>query len=252
MAAGIITYKSFIIAIIGGIVPALLWLWFWLHEDKRSPEPKGLIAISFFAGMVVVFLVLPLEKFVTLVLPMITDGVGGIATKFSLLAPSSETVQVILWAFIEEITIYATVLLIAFKSRYFDEPIDAVIYLITAALGFAAMENVFYVLKDIVQGGALQAVLGGNLRFIGATILHTVSSGFVGIAVAFSFYKSYPKKVAYVILGLILATLLHSYFNLSIIEANGTLGALLVFSWYWAAIVAIIMLFEVIKRLRAN
>ena len=28
-------------ALIGGFVPALVWLWFWLKEDKQKPEPKG-------------------------------------------------------------------------------------------------------------------------------------------------------------------------------------------------------------------
>jgi RsiW-degrading membrane proteinase PrsW (M82 family) len=38
-------------------------LWFWLREDKEKPEPLLLIAITFIAGMAVVPLALPLQKY---------------------------------------------------------------------------------------------------------------------------------------------------------------------------------------------
>ena len=33
-----------------GIVPALVWLWFWLREDTKHPEPRSLILLTFFYG----------------------------------------------------------------------------------------------------------------------------------------------------------------------------------------------------------
>ena len=36
-----------------GFAPPLLWLWFWLKEDKR-PEPRKEIMIVFLAGMAMV------------------------------------------------------------------------------------------------------------------------------------------------------------------------------------------------------
>jgi RsiW-degrading membrane proteinase PrsW (M82 family) len=35
------------LAFIGGIIPSFLWLWFWLKEDKKNPEPKGVLTIVF-------------------------------------------------------------------------------------------------------------------------------------------------------------------------------------------------------------
>lgn len=52
----------FAIAFVAGLIPALFWVWFWLKEDKRKPEPLWLIFISFVAGMAVVPVVLPLQK----------------------------------------------------------------------------------------------------------------------------------------------------------------------------------------------
>src|SRR3989338_6765603 len=50
------------IAALGGILPALLWLVFWLLEDRCDPEPKRYIFYCFLAGMVAVPLVLPVEQ----------------------------------------------------------------------------------------------------------------------------------------------------------------------------------------------
>ncbi|MBI5400563.1 MAG: PrsW family intramembrane metalloprotease [Candidatus Yonathbacteria bacterium] len=252
MAETILTWEPYAIAIAGGIIPALVWLLFWLREDRRSPEPTGLIALSFFAGMAVVYFVLPLQKLVVTGITPAMNLVNMLAVKLVFVPPAEQTVQITLWAFIEEFAKYSTVFFIAFKSKFFDEPIDAVIYLLTAALGFAAMENILYIMKDITHISTAQIFLDGNLRFIGATILHTVSSAFVGLAIAFSFYGSRFVKVIAIIAGLIGATLLHAYFNLSIMEVNGTMNTLWVFSRFWIAILGIIVLLQIVKRLTPN
>ena len=50
-----------IFAISGGILPALIWLWFWLKEDLH-PEPKKAISLTFFFGMLMVPAAFVLEK----------------------------------------------------------------------------------------------------------------------------------------------------------------------------------------------
>ena len=72
---------------------------------------------------------------------------------------------------------------------------------------------------------------------------------FVGIAVAFSFYAPRHIKFITVILGIFIASLLHAYFNLSIIESDGTMRTLLVFSQFWSVIIGIIVLLAFVKRL---
>lgn len=249
MAETILTWKPIAVAVAGGIIPSLVWLWFWLREDHANPEPTGLIALSFFAGMAVVYFVLPLQKLVVAGITPTMNIVDTLALKLTLLPPDEQTVKITLWAFVEEFAKYATVFLIAFKSKYFDEPMDAVIYLITAALGFAAMENTLYILKDMAHGGILEMLGNGNMRFIGATIVHIVSSSIVGIAIAFAFYAPRYIKFITAFIGIIIASLLHAYFNLSIMDSNGTMNTLLVFSQFWGAIIGIIVLLELVKRI---
>lgn len=239
---GIITsFKPFLIATLGGVTPTLLWLWFWHRQDSECPEPKGLIFLSFLAGIAVVFFVLPVQKLIITTLPYITDVIDTFASI------DPDVLKNILLAATEEIGKYATVFLIAIQSKYFDEPIDAVIYLITAALGFAAIENTLYILKDLAHGGMLQVVINSNLRFLGATLLHTVSSAFVGIAIACAFYAPRWIKMIAVLIGIAVATLLHTHFNLTIIETSGTLNTLAVFSRYWIAIVGIVIIVAALK-----
>ncbi len=252
MAETFLNLGPIAIALAGGVLPALVWLWFWNEQDHKAHEPKGLIALSFVAGMAVVYFVLPVQNLIAATLPAIMDILGAIALKWSLIIPNAETVQIILWSGVEEFAKYATVFLIAFQSKHFDEPIDAVIYLITAALGFSAMENTLYLLKDLADMGVLEVILNSNMRFIGATILHVASSALIGIAIAFSFYGLRFGRFLAIAVGLILATLLHAHFNLSIIESDGTMSILAVFSSYWAVIIGIIILLGIIKRMKPN
>ncbi len=250
MVETFLNWEHIFIAFAGGILPALVWLWFWNEQDHKAHEPTGLIILSFVAGMAVVYFVLPVQKLAVVALPALMHGLDMLAVTWSLVVPSDDIVQIILLAFIEEFGKFATVFLVAYHTRYFDEPMDAVIYLITAALGFAAMENTLYILKDLANGGGIDTIINGNLRFIGATILHIASSALLGLAFAFAYYRRYFLKVIAGTLGLILATLLHVYFNLSIIDARGIIDTLVAFAPFWVVIVIIIILLEVIKRLK--
>ncbi|MFC1720834.1 PrsW family intramembrane metalloprotease [Patescibacteria group bacterium] len=215
-------------ALAGGIVPALLWLWFWLKQDKKKPEPRGLIILSFIAGMVAVVIVFPLEK---LALNLIPEG----------------AMLLVAWAAIEEILKYSAISLIALKSRHFDEPVDAVVYMITVALGFAALENSLFLIEPLQNGEMIVGLLTGNLRFIGATLLHVLASASIGVALGLSFYKGTFTKFVSTIIGLTTAIALHTLFNFFIIKEH--IDTFLVFLYLWIGIVIMIFLFEKVKRI---
>lgn len=76
---------------------------------------------------------------------------------------------------VEEILKYGAARIGALKSRFNNEPIDAMIYMITAAMGFATVENIILILQD--GQNPLDIVV---LRFLSATLLHALASGIVG------------------------------------------------------------------------
>lgn len=221
--------STFLLAIIAGALPSLVWLWFWLREDAH-PEPKGLIVATFLGGIIAVIVALFAEKYVA------SLGLND-SWRYSL------------WAIIEEVAKLIAVAAIVLFSRENDEPIDAMIYCIVGALGFAAVENILFLLTPFMYDGLVRGLATGNMRFIGATLVHIVSSATVGFALGLTFYRSRLVKTIALIFGLSLASALHAGFNLSIINGN-TADTLKAFLWVWVAVVILIMLFEEIKAIK--
>ncbi len=225
---------STLLAIIGGIVPALVWLWFWLKEDTRHPEPKPLIGETFLLGALAVIPAYFLEKLF---------GISDLPTVGATL-----WWLVLAWATVEEILKYQAVRVGAMRSHFYDEPVDPMIYLITAALGFAAVENTLFILSALGQGGSeLAYLLTGNFRFLGATLVHIVSSALVGGMLGISFYRSAAAKRVYLVGGLLAAILLHAVFNYFIIKSASD-EIFKIFALLWAAGVVLILFFERVKK----
>lgn len=221
----------FAIAFVSALVPAFFWVWFWLREDKLKPEPFFLIAITFIAGMAVVPMALPLQK-------LAIDLYSG------------DNV-VLVWVIIEETLKYAVALAIVFWNQEVDEPIDMVIYLIVIALGFAALENALFIFNPLMAGDYLNSALTGGFRFLGATLLHVLASGTVGVFLALAYYKSRSKQIMAGNIGLFMAIMLHYLFNVFIMDASGE-TILAVFLFVWIGIILLFLMFEKIKLLERN
>ena len=129
-----------------------------------------------------------------------------------------------------------------------DEPLDPMIYLITAALGFAAAENSLFLLSSI-KDGFMDGILTGNLRFIGASLLHVIGSGVIGIFMAISFYKKTGYRIIFTFTGITLAITLHWLFNFYIMKSQAG-GTFLIFSLVWFAVIILLLVFEKIKKIR--
>ncbi len=221
-------------AFFGGLLPAALWLWFWLKEDSVHPEPRGLIVITFGAGMVAVVFTLFLQQFIY---HHTSSYIGETSITFYFLL-----------ALVEEVLKYVAAYIVALRSRAFDEPIDALIYLVTAALGFTALENAFFLFGPLSEGNILDTVVTGNMRFVGASVLHVMTSAIVGLSLALSFYKSRAVRRYMIVIGILVATLLHTLFNLSIMSNSGS-NLFITFLVLWFSVIGLLLFFEKIKRL---
>jgi len=214
-----------------GIIPTIFWLLFWLYEDKKKPEPRGLILRTFIFGMLVVPIAIPIQKlgFHYFTSGIITFGIVSIS---------------------EEILKYLAANFGALGNKENNEPLDPVIYMITAALGFAAIENTLFLIQDAQTGVAFSSLLiSGNLRFMGATLLHVISSATIGVFMSLSFYRNQKIKRLFLIFGLILAIILHTVFNLLIINSVNT-NIFAIFTFVWIGVVVLLLMFEKIKTIR--
>lgn len=214
-------------ALLGGLLPALIWLDFLLQEDKRCPEPKWLVALAFVVGLIAVPLVIPLEHLAAERLP------EGLPT-------------IIAWATIEETMKYLLAAVFILSHTAVRQTTHIVTSLITVALGFAALENAFFLIDPIAQGEFIHGLVTGNLRFVGATLLHVIASAAIGFSLAFSYKASKTVRAAAASLGLILAIALHAVFNFFIIQADGAY-TLLAFFLVWTGAIVFFAAFEVLK-----
>ncbi len=178
-----------------GLLPSFAWLIFFLKEDVH-PEPKKMISRAFIAGALVAFVAVGLQLLLRNILQ-------------SFQIDEYHLVSFSLFGFIEEALKFLAAYLVVRKSRFFDEPIDAMIYMITAALGFAMVENIAVMSNIEILSEAFGII---TLRFVGATLLHALSSGFVGYYWAKGLLGIGNWKLE-IVKGIVFATILHMVFN---------------------------------------
>ena len=143
---------------------------------------------------------------------------------------------------------YLAVLIVLSGTSHIDEPLDWPIYMITTALGFAALENALFLIKPLSIDAGIVSLLTGQLRFLGATLLHSIASGIIGISIGLSLHLNGWKMKLCPFIGLVVAIALHSAFNFFIIRDNGN-DFLKVFAFLWVVTIIVILLFEKVRRI---
>jgi len=212
----------------GGVVPTFFWLWVWLRNDHK-PEPRGLVTLAFIGGAIVVPLIIPLQQ-------VIYHWIGH------------HTNSMVLIAAVEECAKFLMIALVIFPTRFIDEPIDYGVYLVTGALGFAALENMLFLLNPLQDGNIALTLAVGNLRFLGATVVHSVSAAIVGISLGIVFYKGTFFKIFYSLVGIACATALHALFNFFIMK-NTDIAIITTISILWVVGIFVTFAFQKLSQL---
>ena len=170
------------------VIPALILLIYFYRKDKQKKEPVSMILKVFSVGFLSVLPAIAIEM---LILQFVPD-------RFSV-------VSIMIRAFIvaglvEEGIKLKTVLLVAYPSKNFDEVTDGIVYTITASLGFALFENIFYSL------GPVSILI---LRGVTAVPLHAAASGIMGYYIGKSKFGDPNLKYK----GLLIAVLIHGLYD---------------------------------------
>jgi len=203
-----------------GIAPSLIWLSFYLRKDAH-PEPKKTVLKIFFLGMASAPLAALIEKGVENLISLALPYLPNLAFFFQIFYYFLGV------AFVEEYLKYLVVerkyIVVkngVLREPEFDEALDVMLYMVIAGLGFAALENILLFFTK--NPPFFEAFLIASLRFIGATFLHALCSGILGLFMAFSFFETEKRKVL-LFAGFAIAILLHGLYDFSIIKMRGDL-----------------------------
>ncbi len=223
---------SIIASVAFAFLPALIWLAFFLREDDHG-EPSGLIIKTFIYGAI-----MSVPALLTQLL--IERGMSGV--------PGILFVTMFLYAVIEEVLKFWGAYASVRWLPDFDEPVDGMIYLIIAGLGFATVENIFVLSTFFGASGFHELVGAGQallLRLIGATLLHTLASALIGYYWARGIIKKLEWR--YILIGLAVASVVHGIFNMLVYIMQNT--NLLVPSLFLVSVTFFVLNdFEKIKR----
>ena len=121
----------------------------------------------------------------------------------------------------EETLKYLVVVLYAFRKPCFNEPFDGIVYAVMVSLGFAAFENIFYVM----EGGLSVAVL----RMFTAVPMHAAFAVIMGYYIGLSKYYRGAARTEKSLKGLFYAVLLHGLYDFVLFQDDFPLLGLLIF-----------------------
>ncbi len=169
------------IAFVFALLPALGWLFIYYKKDKKDPEPKKVILLTFLVGTLIGLIFVGLK--------LLTDWLNISHLLVGSLA------SVIVFAALEEIAKLSAAIFVVSKYKlHFNQIIDGVVYAVTAALGFAFIENAFYIFTFLKQNSSTSDFLSLiAFRSLGTMLAHTLFSGLAGLIWA---YAHFSKKIS--------------------------------------------------------
>jgi len=208
-------------------VGLIIWLIFQLDKfEKESPLP---LFFTFLAGGLATLPIFFWQTwFDATAFEDPTSLWRTIVTSFLVVSLSEE--------FVKGLAVYAY----PFQQKIFNERMDGIVYGVVAAMGFAAVENIFYAYEY-----GLQNIM---VRALTAVPAHAAFGCISGYYFGLSKFNE-SKKWNYILRGLLIATGLHGFYDFFILQEfneNMMSGALVVL------VLAIYISIEMIKIHRRN
>ncbi len=200
MGALSILMVSFLIA--SGL--SFFWVYFFWKQDKYEKEPIRQILIVFLFSAFLTFAVLIPEFIGEYLFPWRSED-GFTPTSLVNLF----IYLVLFVGFIEELAKFIPVRFYIFKNKDFNEPMDGLVYASTAAMGFAFVENIFYIMSGFAHS-TNEGIMMSIARIISSPI-HIIFASYWGIELGL--YKNHPERKGKVIKGFLIATLLHGLYD---------------------------------------
>ena len=188
--------------LIASLAPVFIILFYIYFRDKYDREPILLLLKLLVAGALVVLPIAFMEKLLTGMMPPL-GRVGEAAYHAFIVAGITE-----------EVFKFAVIYLLVWRSPQFDEKFDGIVYAVFVSLGFAAVENILYVLQNGYQTAMVRA-----LTAVPAHALFGVTMGYyLGIARMYEELRS-----SYLSKAVLIPVILHGIYDFILMVQIGWL-----------------------------
>jgi RsiW-degrading membrane proteinase PrsW (M82 family)/ribosomal protein S18 acetylase RimI-like enzyme len=177
------------------IAPGLAICLFIFHRDAYNREPKLNMIVSFFFGVLSIVPAIIIETYFK---NSINASITGLAAQAFFVV-----------ALTEEVCKFAALRLYSYRQKSFDEPFDGIVYSVMVSMGFATLENIFYVTNSAEAGNGYQVAL---MRMFLSVPAHATFGVLMGYHVGRAKFNP-ARKTALMMLGLFWATFFHGTFD---------------------------------------
>lgn len=178
--------------LLASLAPVVIILFYIYFRDKYEKEPIRLLIKALVVGAVIVVPVVLVERLLISIMPSMGHAASAAYNAF-LVAGSTE-----------EVFKFLALYLLIWKSPSFNEKFDGIVYAVFVSLGFAAVENVMYVL----DGGFHTAIVRA-ITAVPAHALFGITMGYYfGIAHMYS-----ELRKSYLLRALLIPIVLHGIYD---------------------------------------
>jgi protease PrsW len=190
--------------------------------DRWEPEPKLAALFAFLWGAAVA----------VIIALAVGDGIDPVIT---LIARGNEQVYQFIGAAIQAPLVEESakglglLVIVMVARRYFDGPVDGIVYAAWVAGGFAFTENILYFGSQLLDAGTAFSPDVAFIFFVRGVMspfAHVMFTMFTGLALGFAARRGFGfvATVGFFILGLIPAMLLHALWNGALFFVNDFFG----------------------------
>lgn len=174
------------------LAPVLIIAFYIYFRDKYEKEPIGILLKSLLIGVLITIPIIFIESWLVL----FGSGLGKLASAgYNAFAVAG---------FTEEVFKYLAFFFLIWRNRNFNEKFDGIVYAVFISLGFAAVENIFYVIEHGYKIGLARAITA-----VPAHALFGIVMGY-----RFGLAKFFPaERKRQLILAFLIPFLLHGFYD---------------------------------------
>jgi protease PrsW len=197
-----------ILLLILAVVPPAAFMYFIYWMDRHEPESMRTILVAMGMGALSTIPAIIVQlSFENVLLFNLSGTTGAFFESFLLVAPSEEFFK------------FLFIFLYLRKKPFYDEINDGIVFYGAGAIGFALLENIFYVLDYGFATGVIRAFT--------SIAIHTFCGIIIGYHAGLARFTDQKRPGRLIFRGLFLAYLTHALYN-TLVSAESLLALLFI------------------------